>query len=174
MRRYTSRYAASAHNGNDLLNSAQRKAGCEPILKSVHLVNSAGEPTDQVLCGDSVAIELEVDARCSAAMKLHFAIGIDDTHGSRLMTASTYHVSCFEPELGESARVVCRLGQLPLRSGRYALTLYAGPMFGLGTDVIEQAIWFDVIEADFYGNGRPPRAEWGRFLIRSEWRVKNE
>jgi hypothetical protein len=35
--------------------------------------------------------------------------------------------------------------------------------------VIDQAVWFDVIETDFYDNGRIPNPDWGRFLMRSRW-----
>jgi lipopolysaccharide transport system ATP-binding protein len=172
VRKYINQHSASEVAGSDLLNSAQRRPGSKPILKSVRLLNGAGEATNQVLCGESVAIELEVNPECSAD-NLHYAIGIDDSHGSRLMTTSTYHTTYGENGLGRSARVICRLNSLPLVPGRYALTLYAGPMYSLGTDFIEQATWFDIIEADFYGNGRTPRADWGRFLIRSDWNIPN-
>jgi hypothetical protein len=30
-------------------------------------------------------------------------------------------------------------------------------------------VWFDVEAADFYGNGRLPNPNWGRYLMRSRW-----
>jgi hypothetical protein len=35
--------------------------------------------------------------------------------------------------------------------------------------MVDQAAWFDVAPADFYGNGRMPNPDWGRFLLRSRW-----
>ncbi len=66
-------------------------------------------------------------------------------------------------------RVTCRLEQLPLTPGRYCITLNAGPRHDVWTDVVDQAVWFDVLPADFYGNGKLPNSDWGRFLMRSRW-----
>ena len=62
------------------------------------LLNSLGEPTTQVLCGESVSIELVADPTW-AASGLHYAIGIDDNYGNRLMTASTLHTQHVEKAL---------------------------------------------------------------------------
>ena len=35
--------------------------------------------------------------------------------------------------------------------------------------MIDQALWFDVLEDDFFGNGRVPNPDWGPFLVRSKW-----
>ena len=66
-------------------------------------------------------------------------------------------------------RVVCYLDQLPLTPGRYCLTLNAGPPHALWSDMVDQALWFDVEATDYYGNGRLPNPDWGRFLVRSRW-----
>jgi hypothetical protein len=49
------------------------------------------------------------------------------------------------------------------------LTLNAGPLHQGDLDQISQAAWFDVMGADFYGNGRLPATSQGRFLVRSAW-----
>ena len=40
--------------------------------------------------------------------------------------------------------------------------------------MIDQAIWFDVLESDFYGNGRIPNSDWGRVLVRSCWEPQHD
>jgi lipopolysaccharide transport system ATP-binding protein len=158
----------------DLWNSPHRRPGCKPILKSAAILNSQGEPTTQVLCGEAISIELEADRSSLSSGGIHYAVGIDDHYGNRLMTASTLHMKHAENGLGGSGRVVCRLADAPLFPGRYGMTLYAGPAYAWGTDVIEPALWFDVVPADFYGNGRLPRPEFGRFLVRSDWRIRSD
>ena len=70
---------------------------------------------------------------------------------------------------GRVRRAVCRLPELPLGPGRYCLTLNAGPRQWVWSDVIDQALWFEVTASDFYGNGKLPNPDWGRFLVRSQW-----
>jgi lipopolysaccharide transport system ATP-binding protein len=168
----------------DLTNHPRRRPGSQRILGSVRLLNSSGTATDQVLCGEAVTIELRTHPDCPISQP-HFAVGFDDTLGTRLFTAATYltsEVVCGGTVTGESSqpplithhsplttRFVCRLDALPLTPGRYCLTLNAGPRHAVWSDVVDQALWFDVVPADFYGNGRVPSPDWGRFLVRSRW-----
>ncbi len=171
VRFYTNRMAERGASGDDLWNSSHRRHGSKPILKSATMFDSQGEPTTQVLCGEAISIEMEAD-RAWSSSGLHYAIGIDDHYGNRLMTTSTLHTQHADKGLGGPGRVVCRLADAPFFPGRYGMTLYAGPAYAWGTDVIEPALWFDVVPADFYGNGRLPRPEFGRFLVRSDWRIE--
>jgi hypothetical protein len=158
----------------DLANHPNRRPGCLPILGRVSLQNSAGEATDQVLSGEPVTLEIQVDPR-SPVTEPHFAIGFEDMLGCRLFTVATY----LSDSLGGAPRrprgLRCELDRLPLcpgrYPGRYCLTLNAGPREGVWMDVVDQALWFDVAPSDFYGNGRIPNPDWGRFLVRSRWQV---
>jgi lipopolysaccharide transport system ATP-binding protein len=152
----------------DLTDHPRRRAGCKPILAKVSLLNKSGLPTDQLICGEAVAVELTVDPRCSCNQP-HFAVGFDDTHGIRILTVATYLSDFVPTNMDKPRRVICRLDQLPLTPGRYCLTLNAGPQENKWTDFIDQAVWFDVIASDFYGNGVIPHPLWGHFLVRSRW-----
>jgi hypothetical protein len=100
---------------------------------------------------------------------LHFAVIIEDAFGGRLVTVGSHLTpSVLSPRNGPR-RVICRLDGLPLAPGRYAMTLFAGPQVRMDADAIDQAAWFEVIESDFYGNGRLPEAQRGRILMRSQW-----
>jgi lipopolysaccharide transport system ATP-binding protein len=168
--RYTNACDALTGSVVDLTDHPRRRPGCKPVLGSVRLLNSAGQTTDRVLCGDGITVELGVHAKCSTAQP-HFAVGFDDTLGTRLFTAATYLTAGTPAVDRRTRRVVCRLEALPLTPGRYCLTLNAGPRHAAWTDVVDQALWFDVVPADFYGNGRLPNPDWGRFLMRSTWSV---
>jgi lipopolysaccharide transport system ATP-binding protein len=165
---YTNSCNALSTSEVDLVNHLRRRPGCKPILAKVRLLNGAGQETNQFLCGEPIAIELTVDPSCGFRNP-HFAAGFDDTLGCRLFTAATY-LSDSVPEPNEwPGRVVCRLDELPLTPGRYCLTLNAGPREWPWTDMIDQAVWFDVSASNFYGNGRVPNPDWGQFLVRSRW-----
>jgi lipopolysaccharide transport system ATP-binding protein len=168
VRRYSSSCTTSTGGEICLTGHDSRRQGCSTIVGGLRLLNSLGMPTDQLLCGESIAVELTVDPACDLE-HLHFAVGFDDTLGTRLFTLATYLTDTWQPARGRVARAVCKLGELPLAPGRYCLTINSGPHANVWTDVIDQALWFDVTETDFYGNGRLPNSDWGRMLVRSQW-----
>jgi lipopolysaccharide transport system ATP-binding protein len=165
---YTSTDCSLDGGDLDLSEHPNRRPGSPPILGRIRVLNSRGEPTDRLLCGEAVSIELELDARCRVPAP-QFAIGVDDNLGCRLLTAATYLSDSPPPRFGRTRRLVCHINELALLPGRYCLTLNAGPVENPWTDMIDQAVWFNVEAADFYGNGRLPNPDWGRFLVRSTW-----
>jgi lipopolysaccharide transport system ATP-binding protein len=151
-----------------LIDHPRRRAGSTPILGNIRLSDGDGNPADQFLCGKPVQIELEVHPTCNVS-RPHFAVGFEDMLGCRLFTVATYLTDSWSPNGRRPRRVTCRLDQLPLTPGRYSISLNAGPREWVWTDVIDQALWFDVLEDDFFGNGRVPNPDWGPFLVRSKW-----
>jgi len=161
---------ASSASEVGLLDHPNRRVGSTPILGRVRLLDADCSLADQFPCGDPILIELELDPSCTLS-KVHFAIGFEDMLGCRLSTVATYLTDSWSPDGSQPRRVICRVDQLPLTPGRYSISLNAGPLEWPWTDFIDQAVWFDVLANDFYGNGRIPSADWGRFLARSRWRA---
>jgi lipopolysaccharide transport system ATP-binding protein len=152
----------------ELAEHPQRRPGSKAILRQLRLLNAAGQPTDRFLCGEPLTLELEAETP-SGTGHLDFAVVAEDAFGSRLFMVGT-HLADSVLTTREGARhVLCRLGGLPLAPGRYALSLMAGPQLRMDADAIDQAAWFDVLESDYYGNGRLPEARRGPFLMRSQW-----
>ena len=147
-----------------------RRTNSSPIFRAIRSRNSNGFVTDQFLCGESMSFELDVDP-LDATTNLHFAVIINDAYGSKLFTAATYLSDSDIERVSDPQRFMCSLDELPLPPGRYSVTLCAGPLHQFDQDIIEQAISFDVLEADYYGNGRYPHPA-GCFLIRSRWSQK--
>jgi lipopolysaccharide transport system ATP-binding protein len=166
------RYLGSSDNSagaySDLTCHPNRRPGTKPIYRGMRLLDEKGNPTNQFLCGDRMAVELSVDSP-TGTQDLQYAIVVEDSFGSRLFTVGTYLCTVNPPPLQGPGTVLCRLDNLCLAPGRYAISLWAGPMHDLEVDVIEQAAYFDIVETDFYGNGRIPRADRGRILMRSWW-----
>jgi len=169
---YNQNCSGSTGGTVDLVDHPRRRPGCNPVLGSISLRNSKGRETDQIVCGESISLVLGIHPNCPTAQP-HFAVGVDDTLGTRLFTVATYLSDSDTPEPDGVKRVGCRVDQVPLTPGRYALTLNAGPRNAVWTDVVDQALWFDVVPSDFYGNGKQPNPDWGRFLMRSKWVVEN-
>jgi lipopolysaccharide transport system ATP-binding protein len=154
-----------------LENHSNRRSGCEPILGMARIMDGNGLITNQLLCGDPTTIELELATRCPDSA-YHFAVGFEDETGRRLMTTATYLSDSMANPCKGARRVRCRIDSLSLAPGRYALSFNAGPVESLWKDFIDQAAWIEVLPADFYGNGRTPKAEWGDFLARSQWTIQ--
>jgi lipopolysaccharide transport system ATP-binding protein len=152
----------------DLTSHPNRRPGCPAILGQVRLLDDTGQPVTQVLCGAALEVELATAPGCPVE-EPHFAIGFDDALGGRVFTAATYLTDTAPASLRSKGHLRCRIDELPLAPGRYCLTLNAGPHGAQWTDVIDQALWFDVVPADFYSNGKQPNPDWGRCLIRSRW-----
>jgi len=60
---------------------------------------------------------------------------------------------------------------LPLAPGQYSASVDVSALRGHPIDAVDHAVWFDVIAADFYGNGKMPDSDWGQFVARSRWEV---
>jgi lipopolysaccharide transport system ATP-binding protein len=171
--RYMNRCTAFEGAEIDLADHPHRRPGCTPLLGTLRLLDRSGKGTTQFFSGEPVAIELAVRPGCPVA-EPHFAVGFEDTFGCRLFTVATYLSDAAPAAVRRAGRVVCHVEQLPLTPGRYCLTLNAGPQHAAWTDVIDQAVWFEVTATDFYGNGRLPNLDWGRFLVRSRWEATRE
>jgi hypothetical protein len=132
------------------------------------VLDADGHPVGHVHSGDDVTIELFVQP-LPGFTDLRFGIQVDDFYGNRLFSVSTtLSDSPITPVTGPR-RLLCSLDRLALAPGRYSLSLNGGPLYQAEADVIDQALQLDVVESDFYGNGKMPNAAWGPFLVRSRW-----
>lgn len=152
----------------DLAQHPNRRPSCTPLLGRVQMCDANTKGVTQVMCGAPLTIEIDFLANCPVA-EPHVAIGFDDSLGCRVFTAATYLTDSAPPALRRHKKLVCQLDELPLAPGRYCLTVNAGPQGDQWADVIDQALWFEVIASDFYGNGKLPNPDWGRCLVRSSW-----
>jgi lipopolysaccharide transport system ATP-binding protein len=168
VKHYMNQHEAAEEAEVDLADHLNRRPGCTPVLGKIRLLDEAGNPTTQIPCGAPVMVELETVPGCPFT-EPHFAVGIDDVLGCRVLTAATYLTNTAPASLRRTGHLLCRIDELPLAPGRYSLTLNAGPQGGQWADVIDQALWFEVVPTDFYGNGKLPNPDWGRCLIRSRW-----
>jgi lipopolysaccharide transport system ATP-binding protein len=156
----------------DLVNHPQRTTSAQPVLRRLRLFNDQGVMTDQFLAGDGMTIELLVKPG-NRASQLNFRVMFEDVHGYRLFTLGTHLSSSGALPVEDTTRVECRVAELALAPGRYCLSLMAAvPPFGV-VDQVDQAVWFEVVAADFYGNGQPPHGNLGAFMVRSEWKVSD-
>jgi lipopolysaccharide transport system ATP-binding protein len=145
-----------------------RRPGSVPLLGAVRLVGMDGAPRERFACGESLRIEIDVNPVVPLG-RPQFGIGVDDWIGARVFSLTTYLSDSELPALHEPSTIVCSVADLPLVPGRYVLSLSAGTPESPLLDALDQAVWFDVEPADFFGNGKCPGPSLGKVLMRSSW-----
>lgn len=167
VQQYMQRIATSVGGEVDLREHQSRYKGSTPMIQSLRIRDGDGEITDQVPCGSPLTIEMEIDPPADTG-GLQFFAQFDDQLGQRLFSVS----SEFDPNMplvNGMARVECIIDDLALAPGRYILSLGAWGGGRYPYDSLVHCFAFDVIESDYFGNGRMPPASYGAVLKRSRW-----
>lgn len=69
--------------------------------------------------------------------------------------------------------LICEIPSLHLLQGTYQINLYVANSIG-NIDIIRPAILFNVIEADVYKTGQPPRSGHGLYFEPAIWRLSEK
>jgi lipopolysaccharide transport system ATP-binding protein len=165
---YLSRSGHQSTATTELIDHPYRRIGAQPLLTRVELTDAEGKGTVCFSTGETMSLKLTISTP-STIRSLHLAIGVDNQYGTRVFSVATYLSSCQFDALPGEACFKCTIASLPLVPGRYFLSLSAGPPNQLLLDQIEDAVSFEVIGGDFYGNGKSPEAWSGVVAVRSGW-----
>lgn len=173
VRRYVNTSAMT--EGGDIVLSCHpnRRQGYAPFFQRLRLLGEENSATNEFFCGDPLTIEISVDSGDVPSVTNIF-IEIYDSLGSRMCTVATYFAPSGPVRVEGRQHIICRVPELPLAPGRYYLSLVARQPHRKANDVIDQAAWFDVAVADFFGSGRLAHAAHGHFLLRSDWNVNSD
>jgi hypothetical protein len=155
----------------DLSKHGHRLRGRVPLLNRIRMYNGRGEISDTFSAGDRMRIELDFEP-LREMDETHFAVQVEDALGRSVFGVATYLSETKFPSFDRKVTVSCEIPELALAPGRYMLGLTAGTVRHYKIDDIPAAVGFEVIAADYYGNGRMPTSEMGQMLVRSNWSVK--
>jgi lipopolysaccharide transport system ATP-binding protein len=163
---------ARLDGGGTMLEGAERDGSGEVRFRSVHIANDEGGPT---LYPDREAeFKLTFEAKTPVpGHQLNLGLGINTYLGERLITLYTR----FDPnqelksiEVSDGTEVICRVPELPLRPGRYFLTLYLDQTGDL-LDRVQNQVEFTVTPSDYFGTGQLPSESQGPFMLRHTWQA---
>jgi lipopolysaccharide transport system ATP-binding protein len=166
--RYMATSVVADQGEMDLISHPMRRKGCLPLLKNVRLLCGAGTSKRQFSASEQMKIELTFEP-VVPLNDPQFGIGVDDNMGTRIFSMATYLSDVELAPLKQASKVTCFVDQLSLAPGRYNLSLSAGTHHNTLIDAIDNAISFDVVADDFYGNGRVISSGLGKILVRSYW-----
>jgi lipopolysaccharide transport system ATP-binding protein len=150
------------------LTRVARASGKQAIFERVRLIDSLGAPAAQIPCGEDLVMEFDCRLPYSF-VEPQIGVGIDDSLGQRIGSVATYLSTTPLPAVEKHLRARCTIPQLALAPGRYTLSLSIGNLQNPLMDQIEHIVGFEVVDGDFYGNGRPPTPGLGQVLLRSKW-----
>jgi len=152
-----------------------RWPGMTPIMRRVVLYSGDDGTVSSgtVVAGDEVTIEVW----CATGTQHidYCLVGICSSQGARLFSVSTRHDPSFQGGITGEGRFVCRVPSLCLAGGDYSLLVAVGttsPQRNL--DVVEGALRFHVMFADYFGTGATLYPQQGAVAQRSSWEVLSE
>jgi lipopolysaccharide transport system ATP-binding protein len=135
-----------------------RRRGSRPMMKVVTLCDDTGAPTGAIRMGSSLSVA--VSFACDAGPILPgLAVVLKNAHGAAIFTVTEKLVggNSLEHRVG-CGTMTCALDNPPLLPGKYSFDLYLGDASGGRdvTDVVSDAISFEVQAADVFGTGQVP------------------
>jgi lipopolysaccharide transport system ATP-binding protein len=163
--------ACGASRGVELQRDpATISASAAAAVVSARLENGSGELAGHIPMGDGFTLRIRVVAR-QPVESFMAAVAITDAMGTRLCGLNSRDGSgeAFSLRAGAQMDIVCRLPQLNLLPGVYALnlglqrTVSREPM-----DYFAGALSFEVLPRDVFGTGKIPHGP-GHMYLFSEW-----
>lgn len=170
--RVVARYLGAAAGGcgqHDLRSSGHRAPGARAVLRRLSLKSAAGEDLTHIPLGEDVVLEVEGETpeRLTAA---NLAIRVNHPSGQRVATCHSGYQHAERIDLDGRFRLTCRLRNVRLMPGTYALVLVLKCDRGLVDEI--EGLSCEVTPRDVYGTGKmlPPRT--GAYVPEAEWRIE--
>ena len=168
------RYMASEMRGHggirSLVDHQGRRGGSVPTMRSVSLHVSDGVPTSVLRMGSSLAVRVEFAA--PSPVRPILGVVVRTTDGSPIFAVSNRFTNeGWDGEKRRSGSITCRFESLPLMPRTYLLDLHFGDFGDMtrDSDVICEAISFEVVPADLLSTGILPPAADGPIFWTAKW-----
>jgi lipopolysaccharide transport system ATP-binding protein len=150
----------------------ERRSTGELTLTGGYVADGAGRSTTELIAGLPAEFVFLYSNRAAAAVaSLGFTIinqsGVAVTHCHTALNGFEF------TDLGESGRFACGIQRLPLPPGRYRVAV-AVSADGVQTDLVPNAIIFDVVASVFFGTPRTPPLQYCAALTEHDWKHRAE
>ena len=151
----------------DLSLSRNRRGEGGILVQSLLLLNDVYEPVTLFESGKSAIIAITYKALHSIR-KVDFAISIRTLSGSPLFLCNSRH-HCDFLTIDEGMGIVyCEIKNMPLADGKYSINVAIQDGMRM-YDWIGDAMVFEVISTNYYGNGAKVLKGHSPFLVKSNW-----
>jgi lipopolysaccharide transport system ATP-binding protein len=169
--------AETVHSADVPLESRCDRRGTGAIrFTEVHLRTSGSSASDGIqgfVSGGDAVLDLHFRNCTGAPLRsLAVSVGIDSHYGHRILCLDSDWVDDVHAAVPANAKCIhVRIPSLPLAPGRYGFTLHA-TVGGVVADWVQNAGFFEVNAADFYGTGKLPPPDQGCLLVHHSFHVE--
>jgi lipopolysaccharide transport system ATP-binding protein len=167
------RYLADASNGTPAIlgQRKDRQGSGEIQFLEASIFDGNGRPIDLALSGQDVEIALSYRSRDGKPIsRLDAHITFYTMLGQFMFTCSSESSGYPFDVLPANGQLVCRIPELPLSPGRYAINLFS-TVGSVIADWVQQASYLDVAAGDYFGTGQL-RSQQEGFLVKNTWTVR--
>lgn len=145
----------------------RRKTGSTPIMQRIRLMRDGAENTTFKTLGNMV---FEIDCEAEPHMLREMSLGflINDSLDQKTCGSNMHQYGLLAPNRTGMVTIRASIDQLCLSPGSYSLSLYLGN----GTndiDVIEDAVYFDIVWEPVAHIETPPHPSWGASFLPVKW-----
>jgi lipopolysaccharide transport system ATP-binding protein len=171
-----SKYVSSVHGlSSQPLGGRMDRSGDGAVrFEEVQYRNGRGERVGSLGVGEDLTIELRYRSGGREALEpVSTSIVFVNQLGTAVFTCFSDLVRADLRGLAPVGRLVCRIPRLPLAPGTYSLTL-ALVVGGRTADKIRDAATLKVVEGDYFGSGKLPRAENACVMVDHLWHGEAE
>ena len=145
-----------------------RVAGSEAIMQAVSLRGEGGVAATSIRMGGALSVCVEYRSEQKALCPV-LGIVVKNNYGLPVFGINNRIVRGYQFDVpSREGAIVCHVRDLPLMPDTYSIDLFFGDSFQ-DYDTVYDAITFEVIAADVFGDGKLPGAECGPIFWPATW-----
>jgi lipopolysaccharide transport system ATP-binding protein len=153
----------------NLQDRTDRKGNGSLRFVSYFIEDEGGEPTTQVLSGDTISIKFSYKSQSAEVLqRVQVSLQFYGKFGEPAFFIGTHYDGFDLEQLQSEGTIGLTIPDLPLQPGRYSFDIRV-ELNGILADFVEHAGVIPVESGDFFGSGRLPPSETGSFLMRHKW-----
>lgn len=152
------------------LEGAARTGDGRARISDVWFSDAEGNRLPLLKSGQDVQLHICVDPVTETCRNLILAAGITTLQGEGVLHLSTETGGLVVQHFDARSVFTCNLPRLTLRGGYYSMNLFLSSN-GVVADWLQDALRFQVEDADFYGTGKLPPEGYSTFLADFSWAV---
>ncbi len=145
----------------------ERSGSGEIRFTDARVLDALNQPTQYLVAGQPASFEFDYENRIQAR-QAHVAMTIYNHFGTAVTNLNMKLTNYIPNKLGTKGTFVCHIPNLPFPLGEYRVAV-AVSVNRQTTDLIPNALVFEVGGSTFYQSARTPEAEYCACMVSHEW-----
>ena len=141
------------------------------VLTDGRTMNTGGEYTEFFRIGEPIRVLIRVDGGKTGIRTPQIGLGFNTSMGQRLCTLSTYFSDVNFPTIYGETDIICDIPAPNFAPGEYFVKIAISDSAVGNLIDVDNALKFQIIPSDYFGNGRIPNNKQGQVVMCSNWRI---